>query len=79
MRGVDTPNRLLESRDQRGSVSYFIGLQNAQASFGARRYDPIFLATPNLIIGRHMGSTGEDALRIYRVAHYFCDVLPMKP
>jgi hypothetical protein len=53
VRGADTPNRLLPPRDRRRSVGYFIGLQNAMASFRSQCCEPKFS------IGRHMGALVE--------------------
>jgi hypothetical protein len=49
--GTGAPNRLLASRDRRGSAGCFIELQNVPGSFGSHRCEPIFCPDPILAVG----------------------------
>jgi hypothetical protein len=69
VQGADAPNQLLAPRSLRGSASYFIGLQNAHASFGGRRCEPNFSLTSILDIGRHLGSADGNALTPRCIPH----------
>jgi hypothetical protein len=46
----------------RREIAYFIGLQNAPASFEGRHCEPNFALASILATGRHLGSAGGDDL-----------------